>query len=92
MWVHYISAPMPVESGAWQQESSQPLFILSFETITEFRTRLCVRGSVCPGTNRGQKRMLDPLELELQEVMSCLTWVLETELWPSVRATSALSH
>lgn len=30
-----------------------------------------------PGEHRDQKRALDPLELELQEVLSHQTWVLE---------------
>lgn len=33
-----------------------------------------------------------PLELEFQEVVSCLTSVLGAKLWSSARAGSALSH
>jgi hypothetical protein len=33
-------------------------------------------------TCRGQKRALDPLELELQMVVSCLVWMLGTKLGP----------
>jgi hypothetical protein len=33
-----------------------------------------------------------PLDLELQEVVSCLTWVLGTELWSSARAVRGLKH
>jgi hypothetical protein len=37
-----------------------------------------------------QKRKLDHLELELEVVVSCLRWVLRTELWSSERAASTL--
>ena len=30
---------------------------------------------------RGQKRESDPLEVELQAVISCLTWVLGTKFF-----------
>lgn len=40
---------------------------------------------------QGQKRVLDPLELELQAVMSCPVWVLGTELGSLARAASNLS-
>ena len=40
----------------------------------------------------GQKRVLDPLELELQEVVSCLTWVLGAELRSSARVAHILNH
>lgn len=33
------------------------------------------------GVSGGQKRQLDPLELEFQEVMNLLTRLLGTELW-----------
>lgn len=38
--------------------------------------------------SRGQ-RVSDPLEMEFQEVMSLLVWVLGTELRSSARAVSA---
>lgn len=40
----------------------------------------------------GQKRVLGPLELELefQVALSCPVWVLGTKLWSSGRAVSAL--
>lgn len=41
--------------------------------------------------NRGQKRMLDPTELELQAVVACLIWVLEAKPEFSVRTVRALS-
>jgi hypothetical protein len=39
----------------------------------------------------GQKRVLDPLQLELQPVVSCLMWVLRTELRSFARATHGLN-
>lgn len=41
---------------------------------------------------RGQRRVSDPLELELQVVVSCLRWMLGTEPMCSARAVSTLSH
>ena len=40
---------------------------------------------------RGQRHWI-PLEVELQVVVSCLSLVLGTELWSSVRAICVLSH
>ena len=37
---------------------------------------------VSAGAQRGQKRVLCPLDLNLQEVISHLTWVLGTEFGP----------
>lgn len=31
---------------------------------------------MCAGAGRGQKRVTDPLEMELQIIMGCLTWGL----------------
>ena len=44
---------------------------------------------MCEGVHRSQKRVLDLLELELQAVVSCPTWILGTELRSSVRAANA---
>lgn len=41
--------------------------------------------------HRGQKRVLDPLELELRVLANWLMWVLGTEPRSSVRAASALN-
>lgn len=41
------------------------------------------------GTDRSKKRASDPLGLQLQEVVSCPTWVLKTELRSSERAVWA---
>lgn len=40
---------------------------------------------------RDQKRALDSIELELQAVRSCQTWILETELRSSARAIFTLN-
>lgn len=41
---------------------------------------------------RDQKRVLDPIELELQTVRSCPMWVRGSELKSSGRAICALNH
>jgi hypothetical protein len=46
---------------------------------------------VC-STHRGQKRASDPLELELQALVSCSTQVLGTELRSSARTARTLNH
>lgn len=47
---------------------------------------------VCSDTCRGRKRALDFLELELQGVVSYLTWVLGTELGFLQEKNTLLSH
>lgn len=42
------------------------------------------------GAHRGQKRVLGPLELELQAGVNCLMWVLGKEHGVSERAASVL--
>ena len=37
---------------------------------------------------KGQRRAQDPLELELHAVVSCLTWVLGTELGSSAKVVT----
>jgi hypothetical protein len=49
---------------------------------------VCMYVHVCVGGRVGQKKVPDPLELELQAVVSCPTWVLETELGSSAREAS----
>lgn len=44
-----------------------------------------------PGTRGGKGRALDPLQMELQTVMSH-HWVLGMEPWSSARPASALIH
>ena len=43
---------------------------------------------VCADACQGQKRTSDPLEVEPQVVVSCLAWVLGTELDSSRRASA----
>lgn len=43
-------------------------------------------------TQSGQKRALDSLELKGLEVVSCLLWVLGTELLSSGRTVSAVNQ
>lgn len=47
---------------------------------------------LCAGTHRGQERVEDTLEQELQAVLSHPTWVLETERRFSGRAASVLNY
>lgn len=47
---------------------------------------------MCVGACRGQIRVVDSLELELQEVMSCMLWVLGTEFWSSGRTVSSYNN
>lgn len=46
---------------------------------------------VCSDAHRGKKRVLDPLTLELQVVVSHSSWVLGIELRSPGRATSILN-
>lgn len=52
----------------------------------------CVGKNVQLGTRRGQKRVLDPLELELKVVTSHLSFTLTTKLKSSLECSSLLSH
>ena len=47
--------------------------------------------AVCVGAHGDQKRVLDPLELEFQVVVSCLMWVLGTKPRSSARAANTLT-
>lgn len=44
------------------------------------------------GTNRGQKRMADILELELHTVVILSRCMLEAKPWSSLKAAIALNH
>lgn len=44
------------------------------------------------GTCKVQKKVLDLLELELNAVISCLTWELEVKLWKNSTCSQLLSH
>lgn len=67
-------------------------FIKVFYFILCYRC-ISVRGYVDASSNfqEGEKRVLDPLEMEQQVVVSHLTWVLGTKLKPSPRQASALN-
>lgn len=58
---------------------------------------LCVYMCMCgfvyihAGVPRGQTRAQDPLELESEEAVSCLMWVLGTKLGFSARTMQALA-
>lgn len=52
----------------------------------------CVYVHVCAAVLEGRKKVLDPLVLELQADVSCLTCVLDTKLRFSIKAISALNH
>lgn len=56
--------------------------------VSEFVTAF--ESPVCAGAFRGQNRILNLLELELQLVVSCLTWELGNDLGSSGKAASAL--
>lgn len=49
---------------------------------------MCVDMCMSAVAHGGQKRAVDPFELELQVVISQLTWVLRTGLWYSERTAS----
>lgn len=48
--------------------------------------------NVCESAHRGQKSMLDSLELELYTVAKLLIEVLRPELESSIRTTQALNY
>jgi len=52
---------------------------------------LCDYTHVSAGTHRGQKRASDPLALEIQVVVSFLTWGLGTKLRFSARLVCTLN-
>lgn len=51
---------------------------------------LCVYAYVHVGDHRGQRGASGPLELELQEFVSSLVWVLGSDLWSSDTAVNVL--
>lgn len=53
---------------------------------------MCGYGHTSVSAGRGQKRVSDPLELELQGVIRHPTWVLKIQLRSSVRVARVLSH
>lgn len=48
---------------------------------------VCVFAYVHVGAHRSEKKVLGPLELELQVALSYVLWVLRTELGSSARAS-----
>lgn len=53
---------------------------------------VCVHMCVSEGTLKYQKRVGDPLKLELQVAVNSSLWVLRPELRPSARAANALKY
>lgn len=51
---------------------------------------MCVHTCACVSVHTGQKRTSDPLKLELQMVVSRLTWVLGPKLWTCKRVVGSL--
>ena len=56
------------------------------------RAPVCAPACMCAYHTKCQKRVSDPMELELQKIVRCLMWGLETELGSSARAARALNH
>ena len=56
------------------------LFKRTFFVFHYVCVSICVCGYMCVWVYGGQRRMADPLELELQAAVSCLMWVLGIEL------------
>lgn len=53
---------------------------------------MCVSAcQACIGAHGNQKRASDPLTMEMQEVVSCLTWVLQSKLRSAGTAPSDLN-
>lgn len=46
---------------------------------------------MCKDAQRGAKRGLDPLDLELQVIVNHSTWILGTDLKSSARAANILN-
>jgi hypothetical protein len=53
---------------------------------------MCEYVHLCVATSEVQKRSSDPLEIELQVVVSHLTWVLGTELRSSGRTVCSFNY
>ena len=53
---------------------------------------VCVCVFVSASAHGVEKKALDPLELELQTLVSSLMWVLGTKLWSSAKAFRTLKH
>lgn len=57
-------------------------FMIIVVLLVIFIFCMCVRYMYDRGTHRGQKRVLDPLGLELWGIVSQPIWVLESQLKP----------
>lgn len=77
------SSADPWETNQVQVISRNSKDACKFPTFL-FRSRVCVYAH--EHMQRPEERALDPLELELQAVGSCLVWMLGTELGSSTRS------
>lgn len=59
------------------------------ETVQSFFLKVCLYLCACLCVHGHQNRVSDPLELDFQEVMNLLAWVLGTETQFSGRAVCA---
>lgn len=53
---------------------------------------VCVSVCLYVGSHRGQKRVLDPMEQELQAVVNIPTWILGPKSQISARVVDAFNH
>lgn len=91
MTAQKLEEPGLVVPGLERQRAMHVYVLLTFFSfyILEFcfylHACVCVFVSVCyicAGTNRSQKNVSNPLEIELQAVVSCSTRVLESHSGP----------
>ena len=85
----YHSTQEAETGGSLSSRPSLVYRVLQGYTEKPYFKIMCVGMCMNVGTQGVQKRALDSLELELQEVVSYLTWVLVMELRSSVRAVCA---
>ena len=65
---------------------------ISLPLIIYIHFKLCTLGRCASvSAHSSQKRASDPRELEIQEVLSQLMWVIKTKLLSSARTRSALN-
>lgn len=63
------------------------VFLFYFKLCVDVCVGMWVYVHVSTGGNRVQNKDVRSLELELQEVVSRLVWVLETELWSTAKSS-----